>query len=100
MSFLTKKEDKPEFESVGIRFEKPILEMLDRYQEFSNRDNRSEVINDILRKVFETDEEFGTYKPSGTASKRSVKSKPKGPFAISRDGTDGVSADVKKAVAS
>jgi metal-responsive CopG/Arc/MetJ family transcriptional regulator len=58
MSFLTKKEDKPEFESVSIRFEKPILERLERYQEFSNRDNRSEVVNDILRKVFETDEEF------------------------------------------
>jgi hypothetical protein len=100
MSFLTKKEDKPEFESIGIRFEKPVLEMLDRYQEFSNRDNRSEVTNDILRKVFETDEEFAAYKSNGSAGKRGAKGKPNGPPPVSGDGTGTSSAEVKGIVRS
>jgi hypothetical protein len=91
MPFIDVKEKKVESDVVSIKFERTVLEDLDRYQKFTNRGTRSETVNDILRKVFATDAEFVANKPATQSGRK--KGKSNGSGTISADGQGTVSPD-------
>jgi hypothetical protein len=80
MPFIEVKGKKADSDAVSITFERTVLEDLDRYTKFTNRDSRSETVNDILRKVFATDEEFVANKPAGHTGRKKGKANGSGPM--------------------
>jgi hypothetical protein len=80
MPFIEVKGKKADCDAVSITFERTVLEDLDRYQKFTNRDSRSETVNDILRKVFATDEDFVANKPATQTGRKKGKSNGSGPI--------------------
>jgi hypothetical protein len=99
MPFIEVKGKKADCDAVSITFERTVLEDLDRYTKFTNRDSRSETVNDILRKVFATDEDFVANKPTTQTGRKKGKSNGSAPASRagvepgSGDGSEPVSAD-------
>jgi hypothetical protein len=99
MPFIEVKGKKADCDAVSITFERTVLEDLDRYTKFTNRDSRSETVNAILRKVFATDEEFVVNKPATQTGRKKGKSNGSAPISGAGvgpgpgDGSEPVSAD-------
>ena len=57
MSIIKKPEVPPEIDTLEIRIEQPLIQMLDRYAEFIGSD-RNHVVISAIRVVFKRDYEF------------------------------------------
>jgi hypothetical protein len=73
MPFIDKAEKKKETKSLGVELEAGIRDDLGLYAEFVGKPT-GRVVEEILRKVFETDEEFVRFKAARPVRQRRQKS--------------------------
>lgn len=73
MSIIKKPEVPPEIDTLEIRIEQPLIQMLDRYAEFIGSD-RNHVVISAVRVVFKRDYEFKRWLRQRDGTQKATKS--------------------------